>query len=783
MSGEVDQTPSGRGTHQTQPSAPGSVDRTCRLEGFGVFREYVWPSSLADFKKFNLIYGWNRSGKTTLSRVFAACERHSTDFGQYPQGGRFEIVCNSGLHIKSDDLSDCPLQVRVFNKDFVDTNISFDTSNACNAIAQVSEEDIGSEKQLKEAEVAEVELQVSLRAATQAREAAERTVDRFYRSTALAVKQAVGDLAVRDEYYSYDKTQVERAIANKGLGGFVALLEPDAEGCRAALCVVARSRIEKAEPCDLPTSIAGMRVTTIGDVTKLVNGLLEKQVVAETIERLKRDPELNSWVERGLALHTQSHTQSCLFCQKPLEKSLLETLSRHFSQDYSNLQGEIEKCLTDVGGLRRESFEVPVDIHPDLADAYAAKVNDLNALLLQLNTWVDEVERSLKQKKENPLSILAPVDTPQQLVEGINTMVAAINLLVDEHNEKVDNHDAAIKQGKDKLAEHLIATAIADQDFSSMSQELGSAREQESELQGLLTKKRAEIAELRRRMSNIGRALKQINRHLVEFFGREEIRLELDAAARGYVIHRNDEVACNLSEGEKTAIAFSYFLVKTQEAGFRKQDGVVVIDDPISSLDSNFVFHCFSLVKNHFGKSGQLIVMTHNFELFNLVKSWFCSMKKREELCGFYMVENATSDGLRYAELCPLEDTLLKFRSEYHYLFVKLTDFVATAQPRYDDLYTISNVARRFLEVFASFKIPTTGDLASKLDQLVKDSEINDIQKDKVYKLINEYSHGADPTTAIEHKDKVEAQDAVRILLDVVKQSDARHFELLAKNA
>jgi hypothetical protein len=129
---------------------------------------------------------------------------------------------------------------------------------------------------------------------------------------------------------------------------------------------------------------------------------------------------------------------------------------------------------------------------------------------------------------------------------------------------------------------------------------------------------------------------------------------------------RDGALACNLSEGEKTAIAFSYFLVKVKEVGFRKEEGIVVIDDPISSLDSNFVFHCFSLIKNNFSDAGQLFVLTHNFELFNLVKSWFCSKKKCNELCGFYMIKNGVEDGVRYADLCPLESTLLKFRSEYH---------------------------------------------------------------------------------------------------------------------
>jgi wobble nucleotide-excising tRNase len=164
----------------------------------------------------------------------------------------------------------------------------------------------------------------------------------------------------------------------------------------------------------------------------------------------------------------------------------------------------------------------------------------------------------------------------------------------------------------------------------------------------LLAEKRKEISDLRKRTSSIGGAVNQINKHLEEFFGRKEIQLELDRSGLGYVIQREGEPACNLSEGEKTAIAFSYFLVKVQEAGFKKEEGVIVIDDPISSLDSNFVFHCFSLIKNNFNDAGQLFVLTHNFELFNLIKSWLRSKNKCNELCGHLFLHDRKRSRRRF---------------------------------------------------------------------------------------------------------------------------------------
>jgi wobble nucleotide-excising tRNase len=51
------------------------IRRIEHIKNFGVYRDFYWPRNLTDFKQFNLIYGWNYSGKTTLSKVFRCFER------------------------------------------------------------------------------------------------------------------------------------------------------------------------------------------------------------------------------------------------------------------------------------------------------------------------------------------------------------------------------------------------------------------------------------------------------------------------------------------------------------------------------------------------------------------------------------------------------------------------------------------------------------------------------------------------------------------------------------
>ena len=55
------------------------ITRILEMKDFGRYLDFTWDEEkITDFKKYNLIYGWNRSGKTTLSRVFSSCEKRCT---------------------------------------------------------------------------------------------------------------------------------------------------------------------------------------------------------------------------------------------------------------------------------------------------------------------------------------------------------------------------------------------------------------------------------------------------------------------------------------------------------------------------------------------------------------------------------------------------------------------------------------------------------------------------------------------------------------------------------
>lgn len=770
------------------------ITKISKLKNFGIFHDFTWKTEFSDFKKFNLIYGWNRSGKTTISRVFASCEKKCTydkdKFKQYPENGEFEIKIDDGTSVKNTDVATNVLPIKVFNQDFIDDNISFDPSNSCNPIIYVSEEDIESKKRLEQLKLDKITLGNAYEQAKKDKSAKEETKNTFLTGLGREIANILFDK-------SYNKIKAENKINSIGVDNFTdkTLSDEDKKKYEA----ISKSEAGKTQTNFLEHNFSFSFDNEIIDSFQKIFGkvgvLLGKKVVSETLGRLKDDQILNSWVKQGFDLHkTKKEKEKCLFCQKPLDDDFLATLSKHFSKDYEDLQIAIANLKNETLKIKRlEITTKNDDLYPDVKDKYTSKAKELNECIKKINTWIDGAIKSLQEKYDNPLIVISSPTQPEDFLSAYNDVILELNKIINEHNEKAKNHASEVSNAREKLELNSIATALTGQDYKKMGTDLEEALKNEKETLNAVNKNNSDIAELEKQTSNIGKAIIAINKHLEEFFGRKEIELALDGDNKGYTIKRDGKPAKNLSEGEKTAIAFSYFVVKVGEGDFDKSKGIIFIDDPISSFDSNFIYHCFSMINTHFKEVGQLFISTHNFQLFNLVKNWFVGNnqnrknKGKDECCEFFMVENFTESDVRKAKIVELDKTLRNYKSEYHFLFAKLKEFSEKQDTEYEDFYTIGNMARRFFDIFADFKIPTTGDQKSKMEVLIKNindpnEKISTVDAGKAYKLVNEFSHNSDPTSTIEHKDKSESKDAIKILLSIVQESDPKHYEILTKN-
>ncbi|MBK8954975.1 MAG: AAA family ATPase [Saprospiraceae bacterium] len=790
------------------------IKQVSKLKKFGIFDNFNWNSDLPEFKKFNLIYGWNRSGKTTLSRIFASCEKKSVydkeKFKQFPEHGEFEIKTDDGSVIKSLDIATSNLKVKVFNQDFIDGNISFDPSNSCTPIVFVSEEDIENKKKLDQLRNDKMALDKTYELLKKDKLSKEDTKSIFLTDLGREISNALFDK-------TYNKTKAESKINAIGFNNFTdKILSMDAK--------IEYESVSKSNAGKPQSTLAEYKLSivfedeTIESFQKIyenITKLLGKKVISDSIDRLKDDQSLNSWVKQGFELHkSKNEKHNCLFCSNPIDAEFLNTLSGHFSKDYEDLQSAIVIFKNEINKIKLSNeglylLSTKAELYPDLQGKFEEQSLKLEEIIDKTNTWIETAISKLNEKYNSTLIIISNPDKPEEYFVKYNSVIKELNKIIEKHNDKIQNHSKEVSNSKEKIELHLIATALKSRDYPKMISEFEDSAKIEKQTLQAVNKLNMEIAELEKQTSNIGKAIRQINKHLKEFFGKEEILLELDKDKKGYIINREGDQAINLSEGEKTAIAFSYFLVKVGENDSKSNEQIVFIDDPISSFDSNFIFHCFSLIKNHFTNVGQLFISTHNFQLFNLVKDWFVRKNKgieddnkdrlingkpvKEINCEFYMIKPILNESTRKSKFTILDSTLRDYKSEYSFLFSLLNEFSKKSEePTFEEIYNIANIGRRFFEIYADFKVPTNKiESKDKIDRIVaeinklkenEDEKISKVDCDKVFWLINWFSHNSDPTSAIEHKDKSESKDAIKILLKIVKESDPKHFEILLKS-
>jgi len=154
---------------------------------------------------------------------------------------------------------------------------------------------------------------------------------------------------------------------------------------------------------------------------------------------------------------------------------------------------------------------------------------------------------------------------------------------VDQHNREQDEFAERQHKASDELKFAVLIERSAERD--RLRGELNAAEVAKGIRKRLHTKLVDCAATLRTEIRDHGPAVERINALLRAYLGHGEIRLEI--FEEGYRIHRHDAVLTGpLSEGERTAIALCYFLSKLEEEGRGVSEQIIVIDDPVSSLDA-----------------------------------------------------------------------------------------------------------------------------------------------------------------------------------------------------
>ena len=274
-------------------------------------------------------------------------------------------------------------------------------------------------------------------------------------------------------------------------------------------------------------------------------------------------------------------------------------------------------------------------------------------------------------------------------------------------------------------------------------------------------------------VANHSRAAYDFNKDLRSYLGHGELRL--DVREHGYAISRNGDANPLPSEGERTAIALLYFLQSLKADRFNIKEDIIVLDDPVSSLDANALFAAIGFIRERTQTAGQLFVLTHNFTFFREVRGWF---KKKKYSAQFYMLSSRSEGESRQSEIRKLDPLLEDYGSEYHYLFKCV--WIGARSGSLESNYHLPNMARRLLDSFLAFRQPDITELKGRMDKIEYDAA----KKQRIYAFINAHSHNfaiAEPEHAVDILS--EAPGVLSDIMDLMKFVDPKHYNAMSSLA
>lgn len=762
------------------------IKKISKLKDFGLFQNYTNDNSLDDFNRYNLFYGLNGSGKSTLVNLFRWIETKQAVC--FPES-EWNVITDNNNIIDQNNVGKNTLNIKVFNKDFVEKNVF--TRNGVKGILYLSE-GTGNEinkldanndlLKLKEENLNLIEIEMNGNNEDKKSKGLLFLNDSFLSNTAKKIKTNFKVIEIEDNrLLNYDKTKL------------AAFIESNKEKILAKKNTLSTSEIEKLTKSIKPQekdyinteNIKKFESTLFKKIYERVIDLQMTHITTKTIDRLKENPKIADWVYKGLREIHSEKSSVCEFCGQPLDKHIIDKLNRHFSEEFEKLKIALTNGIEWI-----EENEIKTDfpqsslLYDEYKIEYEKAVKEYEKIAFSLNSILGEWSTILEEKQENPFEIEVKTISEvsfNEINEYDNAFSNIINV-INEHNNKHKSLGDEVKSAKQKLELHYVSEEVLTYDYINKKTKEKEIIVQQEILHKEIKELKENIISLKKELSNEVLAEKEFNEMLYKFLGRNDLRIETRLEG-GYWIKRNNETkADNLSEGEKTAIGLVYFITKLKEDRNKVEDSIIVIDDPVSSFDSNHLFHANFYIKNECENAKQLFVFTHNFRFFSLQKEWISSKKytdpvsnnKKTDAFKLYLIKSFIDNDIRQGKIYNADIILTHFDSEYHMLFSEVKNFIDNPKNDYISTHTISNICRQLLESFLSFKYGR-----KKLEKCF--DEIKGFEDlPKVRKFVNHYSHKIDNGESFKgFNDNIigEADKIVPLVLDLIKYVDKQHYD------
>jgi wobble nucleotide-excising tRNase len=747
------------------------ITKINKLKDFGIFHNFSWDGTLTPFRKKDLIYGWNYSGKTTLSKLFSNLEKKSKlHFTQAEY--ILEIERNSETFTQ-DQLADFPYFVKVFNSNYIKFVFSWDKENNegfepilfyLGDEAGDIQPKIDNLKDRWNPKIDEIKKRF---------EAVVTSFDEYTKESGKFSKQAT-------EIRKYLNDQIKASEFNKGhFIDIVAEIKSDIathtlngdiinETKQKAIAL--NEYFEQNEIYELAENI-----NTIGSKVKsLLEDTAPKSV---PFPELDEDGNLFKWVQTGVGLHNQA--TKCKFCGNDLKEERITALNQYYSDKLKVIQKAIKDIRAEIENDKLGlNFEFPHEskIAKHLQVRYIEAVKAYNS---QKAVYINELSIFEKDIKIKESSYFTSVGSTQFAVKSVNTELQTVIDVIKLHNSFVSTFVETKAEALKLILKHYVAEYLTSENYLTKEADSKSASQIITRCKAKTLENNQQISIFEALLKNTVKGQEELNIYLKIFLNREDI--QIDIANDKFVLKRGTQPASNLSEGEKTAIAFAYFLteLKSLKKENKLKDTIIFIDDPISSLDSNHIFQVRSLIQYFFANEAdymQLFISTHNFEFFSVMLDstlFNNNTNSQDKAKPLYIISRNKEN---QSSLKNLPKTLRSHKSEYVHIFHILKEYNELANKE-EFPYTVllPNTLRRFLELYTLLKYPKG---YCEVDERLKEVFSPEDGAYHNTKLYHWFSHQNQFEKVAQHDSKlILIDDAISEVIEHIKNKDKLHWK------
>lgn len=774
------------------------------IKHFAVFENYDWDLSSTDkngrplkFEKVNILYGRNYSGKTTLSRIFRSLET-----GQLPENyddPQYELIDENGNKIDQNNLDDFSSPVRVFNEDFIKSNLKFliDPTGEIapfailgNTNGTLVDEIKELTKEIGSSEEPKTGLHKAVDDANNALDSANQALSEAESDLKSKLSKKATDKSIGIKYKSDRFGDVNYTIAK----------------IRSDIETIYQNEYQGPSTADIANCEAILRDTVHEPITNIrfqhqystykdeAVSLLEKEIgTSNKIQRLIHDTALNLWVKRGVEI--ADNASICPFCGNPITDEFWSELHAHFDEESRKLEndigGLIEQIRKEINKGAINDASIKLQLYSEYIGKYevAKKLLDekLSEYYNALQELIDQLEKRLANIS-HPVEFLSDKNCDNDIEEALNRL----NLVLNENNSYAGELKNKQTSAKTVLRLKEVEDFCNTIDYRAVSEKIeklksirDAAESKLNDVKDDLSNKQEALDGKKRLLNDEELGAKHVNEYLNDFFGHHFVTLEAhkdndDAKQIKFCIMRNGKPAYNLSEGECSLISFCYFMAKLDDVATSGQKPIIWIDDPISSLDSNHIYFIFSLIVSKIAKTGcfsQLFISTHNLDFLkylNRLKSYHLDKdgKQVADSKAYFLIERIGN----HSSIQALPQYLKSNATEYNYLFsqiYKVSQCVAVTDDNYDILYSFGNSARKFLEMYLYFKYPTDEELLPKLKRFFEPEDVPPIL---INRLVNEDSHGPTPENSLRAGIDPETIPVAKKILQLL-QKDSEQYD------